>query len=95
MSVDYSCLFPTGMLYIGLHPQKEMEVELCWAYNRWLTEKVLPESDGRFFSMLCLPFSDADGCAAHGRGVRPPQARRRLHGHDGAQQLPVQRQLAT
>ena len=42
MSVDYSCLFPTGMLNIGLHPQKEMEVDLCWAYNRWLTEKVLP-----------------------------------------------------
>ncbi len=39
MSVDYSCLFPTGMLSIGLHPQKEMEVNLCWAYNRWLTEK--------------------------------------------------------
>ncbi len=26
MSVDYSCLFPTGMLNVGLHPQKEMEV---------------------------------------------------------------------
>jgi predicted TIM-barrel fold metal-dependent hydrolase len=61
MSVDYSCLFPTGMLNIGLHPQKEMEFELCWAYNRWLTEKVLPESGGRFFSMLSLPFNDADG----------------------------------
>jgi predicted TIM-barrel fold metal-dependent hydrolase len=60
MSVDYSCMFPTGMLSIGLHPQKEMEAELCWAYNRWLTEKVLPESDGRFFSMLCLPFSDPE-----------------------------------
>jgi len=60
MSVDYSCLFPTGMLSIGLHPQKEMEVELCWAYNRWLTEKVMPEGGGRFFSMLCLPFSDPD-----------------------------------
>ena len=60
MSVDYSCMFPTGMLSIGLHPQKEMEAELCWAYNRWLTEKVLPESDNRFFSMLCLPFSDPE-----------------------------------
>jgi len=30
MSVDYACLFPTGMLNIGLHPQKEMEVDLCW-----------------------------------------------------------------
>ena len=65
MSVDYSCLFPTGMLSIGLHPQTEMEVELCWAYNRWLTEKVLPDSGGRFFSMLCLPFSDPDECLRH------------------------------
>ncbi len=65
MSVDYSCLFPTGMLNIGLHPQKEMEVELCWAYNRWLTEKVLPESDDRFYSMLCLPFSDPDAALRH------------------------------
>jgi predicted TIM-barrel fold metal-dependent hydrolase len=60
MSVDYSCMFPTGMLSIGLHPHRETEVELCWAYNRWLTEKVLPESGGRLFSMLCLPFSDPD-----------------------------------
>ena len=58
MGVDYSCMFPTGMLSIGLHPQRDMEVELCWAYNRWLTEKVLPESEGRIFSMLPLPFSD-------------------------------------
>jgi predicted TIM-barrel fold metal-dependent hydrolase len=62
MSVDYSCLFPTGMLNIGLHPQKEMEVDLCWAYNRWLTEKVLPESGGRMYSALCLPFSDPEAC---------------------------------
>ena len=60
MSVDYSCLFPTGMLNIGIHPQRDLEVELCWAYNRWVTEKVLPESGGRLFSMLCLPFSDPD-----------------------------------
>ena len=65
MSVDYSCLFPTGMLNIGMHPQKEMEVDLCWAYNRWLTEKVLPESDGRMYSMLCLPFSDPAACVRH------------------------------
>jgi len=65
MSVDYSCLFPTGMLNIGLHPQKEMEHELCWAYNRWLTEKVLPESGGRFYSMLCLPFSDPEAALRH------------------------------
>ncbi|HUB97362.1 MAG TPA: amidohydrolase family protein [Stellaceae bacterium] len=62
MSVDYSCLFPTGMLNIGMHPQSEVEVELCWAYNRWVTEKVLPEGQGRFYSMLTLPFSDAEAC---------------------------------
>ena len=65
MSVDYSCLFPTGMLNIGMHPQKEMEHELCWAYNRWLTEEVMPNSDNRFFSMLCLPFNDADETLRH------------------------------
>ena len=60
MGVDYSCLFPTGMLNVGLHPQKEMEVELCWAYNRWLTEVVLPENHGRFYTQLALPLSDAE-----------------------------------
>jgi uncharacterized protein len=65
MSVDYSCLFPTGMLNIGLHPQKEMEVDLCWAYNRWVTEKVLPESGGRFYTMLSLPISTPDEALRH------------------------------
>src|SRR5260370_1344262 len=48
------------MLIIDLPRQKEMESDLCWGYNRGLTEKVLPESDGRLFSALCLPFSDPD-----------------------------------
>jgi uncharacterized protein len=65
MSVDYSCLFPTGMLNVGLHPQKEMEVELCWAYNRWLTENVLNNCDNRMYSMLSLPFSDPDASLRH------------------------------
>jgi predicted TIM-barrel fold metal-dependent hydrolase len=76
MSVDYSCLFPTGMLNIGSHPQAEMEYELLWAYNRWVTEKVLPESNGRFFTMLGLPMSDPDGALkqvetfGHRKGVK-------------------------
>jgi uncharacterized protein len=60
MGVDYSCLFPTGMLTVAAHPQREVEVDLCWAYNRWMTEKVLPDSDGRFFSMLNLPLADPE-----------------------------------
>ena len=91
MSVDYSCLFPTGMLNIGLHPQKEMEVELCWAYNRWLTEKVLPESDNRFYSMLCLPFSDPDAAL---RQVETFGDRKHVGGFmvTTVRNLPVQRQ---
>ena len=61
MGVDYSCLFPTGMLNVGLHPQKEMEFELCWAYNRWVTEVALPQTDGRMFTQLSLPFGDPEG----------------------------------
>jgi predicted TIM-barrel fold metal-dependent hydrolase len=65
IGVDYSCLFPTGMLNIGLHPQKDMEADLCWAYNRWVTEKVLPESGGRMYSMLTLPLSNPDEALRH------------------------------
>jgi len=65
MSVDYSCLFPTMLLAVGLHPSLEMEIELCYAYNRWLTEKALPEGEGRFYSMLCMPFSDPDEALRH------------------------------
>src|SRR6202140_48566 len=31
MSVDYSCLFPTMLLAVGLHPSVEMEIELTWS----------------------------------------------------------------
>ena len=65
MSVDYACLFPTMLLAIGLHPSTEMEIELTWAYNRWLTEKALAEADGRFYSMLCMPFTDPDEALRH------------------------------
>ncbi|MDP1603428.1 MAG: hypothetical protein Q8M03_09210, partial [Legionella sp.] len=58
MGVDYSCLFPTGMLNVGLHPLKEMEFELCWAYARWVTEQALPDTNGRMYTMISLPFSD-------------------------------------
>src|SRR6187402_1514377 len=83
MSVDYSCLFPTGMLNIGMHPQKEMEVDLCWAYNRWVTEKVLPESGGRMYSMLPAVLRSGRMRAPR-RDLRQPSRCHRLHGHDGA-----------
>ncbi len=60
LSVDYSCLFPTQLLAIGMLTDSDLEAELCWAYNRWLTEKVVPASNGRFYTMLALPFSDPE-----------------------------------
>ena len=59
MSVDIACIFPTPMLFMGLHPQHEIEVALARAYNRWFTEKVLP-SNSRIRTMLYLPFNDPE-----------------------------------
>jgi hypothetical protein len=59
MGVDYACLFPTPMLFLGLHPQVEVEVAMCRAYNRWLCEKILAQ-EPRLISMLYLPFNDPD-----------------------------------
>jgi predicted TIM-barrel fold metal-dependent hydrolase len=62
MGVDYTCLFPTGMLSMGHSPQIEIERDLSWAYSRWLTEKVIPESGGRLCSCLPLPFGSPAAC---------------------------------
>jgi predicted TIM-barrel fold metal-dependent hydrolase len=59
MGVDYSCMFPTPMLFLGLHPQVEIEVNLCRAYNRWLCERILAQ-EPRIISMLYLPFNDPE-----------------------------------
>jgi predicted TIM-barrel fold metal-dependent hydrolase len=59
MGVDYACLFPTPMLFLGLHPQVEIEAAMAQAYNRWLCERILAE-EPRIISMLYLPFNDPE-----------------------------------
>jgi predicted TIM-barrel fold metal-dependent hydrolase len=59
MGVDYACLFPTPMLFLGTHPQVEVEVTMARAYSRWLCEEVLAK-EKRIISMLYLPFNDPD-----------------------------------
>src|ERR1700739_4727549 len=54
MGVDYACLSPTPMLFLGLHPQIEIEVAMSRAYNRWLCERILA-AEPRLISMLYLP----------------------------------------
>lgn len=59
MGIDYTVLFPTPMLNLGLHPQTEVEVAITRAYARWMTEEVLPKSD-RIWAMLSIPFNDPE-----------------------------------
>ncbi len=59
MGVDYCCLFPTPMLFLGTHPQAEVEAEMAMAYNRWLCERILAH-EPRIVSMLYLPLNDPD-----------------------------------
>ena len=61
MGVDYMCLFPTGMLSVGLMPQKDVELALSRAYTRWMVEKVLP-GDNRVQGLVYLPFNSPDEC---------------------------------
>jgi predicted TIM-barrel fold metal-dependent hydrolase len=61
MGIDYMVVFPTPMLVLGTHPQPEVEVQLAWAFNRWLTEEVLPQ-DPRLKGLLYLPFNTPEEC---------------------------------
>ena len=45
MGVDVAIILPTPMMLMGMHPQIEFEAQIAAAYNRWLVEKVLSESD--------------------------------------------------
>jgi len=56
MGIDYMVVFPTPMLVLGMHPQVEMEVVIGNAFNKWLTEEVLPH-DPRIKAMLYIPFN--------------------------------------
>ncbi|HLH67438.1 MAG TPA: amidohydrolase family protein [Solirubrobacteraceae bacterium] len=59
IGIDYQVLFPTPMLYLGLHPQPEVEVALARAYASWLCERVLAH-EPRIRTMLYLPFCDPE-----------------------------------
>jgi predicted TIM-barrel fold metal-dependent hydrolase len=61
MGVDYTCLFPTPMLSLGLHPQVEVEVALSRAYNRWLCDGPLAQ-EKRIKALVYLPLNDPDVC---------------------------------
>jgi hypothetical protein len=56
LAIDNMVVFPTPMLFLGMHPQPEMEVWLSRAYNRWTIDKLLA-ADDRIKSLIVLPFN--------------------------------------
>ncbi len=59
MGIDYTILFPTPMLSMGMHPQVEVEVACARAYARWITENIVAKEPS-IKTMLYLPFNDPD-----------------------------------
>lgn len=59
MGIDIQIVFPTPMLLLGMHPQAEIEVQLGNAFNRWMTEVILPE-EPRIKALAYLPFNDPE-----------------------------------
>ena len=59
IGIDYQILFPTPMLYLGLHPVAEVEAALARAYSSWITDRVLSQ-EPRIKTMLYLPFNDPE-----------------------------------
>ncbi|MGE3936005.1 MAG: amidohydrolase family protein [Rhodospirillaceae bacterium] len=59
LGIDYQVIFPTPMLGLGLHPVPNLEINIAFAYNRWLTERILA-GDDRLTALIYLPMCDAD-----------------------------------
>ena len=63
MSIDRQVVFPTPMLFLGVHPQFHMEAVLGNAYNRWTVDNLLTK-DPNLKTLAFLPFNDADEALA-------------------------------
>lgn len=61
LGLDYQVVFPSAMLLLGMHPQDEVEVVLARAFNRWMTETILPQDD-RLKGLLYLPYNTPEVC---------------------------------
>src|SRR5579859_3352303 len=59
IGIKYQVVFPTPMLELGMHQETNVEVELSWAYSRWLTEEILPH-EPRMKTMIYLPFNRSE-----------------------------------
>ena len=74
LGIDNMVVFPTPMLFLGMHPQLQMEVWLGRAYNRWMIDRILA-ADDRIKTLLFLPFNTPEEAVrtvdefGHAKGV--------------------------
>jgi hypothetical protein len=61
MGIDYSVVFPTPLLSLGMHRQTTVETNIALAYNQWMIERVCAE-EKRVKSLVYLPFNDPEAC---------------------------------
>ena len=61
LHIDWQVLFPGNLLQLGLHPQPRVEVQLAFAYNRFLMERIIP-AEPRLKTLLYLPFCEPKEC---------------------------------
>ena len=92
LGLDYQIVFPTPMLTLGMHPQDEVEVALSRAYNRWMTDRILPE-DERIKGLLYLPFNTPEACEEMVKEHAGTSRHHRLHDHLDAQQAGASQQI--
>lgn len=59
LACAYMVVFPTSMLFLGMHPQAQMEVALGKAYNRWVQANLLSGDNG-IIALAYLPFNTPD-----------------------------------
>ena len=77
LGVDNMVVFPTPMLFLGMHPQPEMEVWLSRAYNKWMQEKLLV-GGGPHQVPRGAAVQHAGGMRAHRQGDRRQEGHHRL-----------------
>ena len=61
LAIDWQILFPGNLLQLGLHPQPRVEVQLAFAYNRFLMERIIP-AEPRLKTLLYLPYCEPKEC---------------------------------
>ena len=61
IGIDYQVVFPTALLALGMHPDPGIETAMAWAYTRWLTEEILPNSP-HVRTMVYLPMNQPEAC---------------------------------